>query len=138
MLAESGLFFNMAERAAPAADAFPGGPGGGILSPGKGEAMLDTLEYTSVPGSRAEHEITVYALSTCGFCKRALAFLDARGLSYRYVYLDRISLETKTEAKKALKEKFKEDIAFPFAVIDGKSHLVGFIEPDWKKTLGLE
>jgi glutaredoxin-like protein NrdH len=100
--------------------------------------MLDTLDYTSVPGSRAEHEITVYALSTCGFCKRALAFLNDRGIAYRYVYMDRVPLETKTEAKKALKERFKDEVAFPFAVIDGNRHLVGFIEPDWKKTLGLE
>ena len=28
-------------------------------------------------------------------------------------------------------------MAFPFAVIDGEKPLVGFIEPDWVKTLGL-
>ena len=39
--------------------------------------MLDQLSYTDVPGSRSDHEITVYALSTCGFCKRALGFLNA-------------------------------------------------------------
>jgi glutaredoxin-like protein NrdH len=100
--------------------------------------MLDTLDYTSVPGSRSEHEITVYALSTCGFCKRAIAFLNTRGIAYRYVYLDLIPLETKAEAKKALKARYKDDIAFPFTVIDGDRHLVGFIEPDWVATLGLE
>jgi glutaredoxin-like protein NrdH len=100
--------------------------------------MLDTLSYTAVPGSRADHEITVYALSTCGFCKRALAFLNARGVAYRYVHMDSVPLETKNEAKKVLKERFKVDIAFPFAVIDGEKHLVGFIEPDWIATLDLD
>jgi glutaredoxin len=100
--------------------------------------MLDTLVYTSVPGSRADHEITVYALSTCGFCKRALAFLNAKGIAYRYVYMDLIPLETKSAAKKTLKERFKVEVAFPFAVIDGEKHLVGFIEPDWVATLGLD
>jgi len=99
--------------------------------------MLETLEYTTVEGTRKEHEITVYALSTCGFCKRALAFLDSNGFAYRYIYMDRIPLETKTEVKRVLKDRYDEDVAFPFAVIDGKDHLVGFIEPDWKKTLGL-
>ena len=99
--------------------------------------MLDTLDYTDVPGAKSEHEITVYALSTCGFCKRALGYLSAKGLAYRYVYMDHIPIETKNEAKKALKERFKENVAFPFAVIDGDKHLVGFIEPDWAKTLGL-
>ncbi len=99
--------------------------------------MLETLSYTSVPGGRTDHEVTVYALSTCGFCKRALAYLDAKGVAYRYVYVDHIPIETKNQAKKALKEKFKDDVAFPFAIIDGDKHLVGFIEPDWARTLGL-
>ena len=99
--------------------------------------MLDTLEYTAVPGSRNEHAITVYALSTCGFCKRAIAFLNAKGFAYRYVYMDLIPLETKAEAKRELKERFKDDVAFPFAVVDGDKHLVGFIEPDWVATLGV-
>ena len=99
--------------------------------------MLDTLSYTDVPGGKVDHEITVYALSTCGFCKRAMAYLDAKGVAYRYIYMDRVPLETKNAAKKALKERFKADVAFPFAVIDGEKPLVGFIEPDWAKTLGL-
>lgn len=99
--------------------------------------MLDTLEYTAVDGARKEHDIIVYALSTCGFCKRSLAFLDANGFSYRYIYMDRIPLETKTEVKRILKERYGTDVAFPFATVDGKDHLVGFIEPDWKRTLGV-
>jgi glutaredoxin-like protein NrdH len=102
-----------------------------------GGMMLDTLSYVDVPGGRSDHDITVYALSTCGFCKRALGYLNAKGIAYRYVYMDQVPLATKNEAKKALKERFKEDVAFPFAIIDGDKHLVGFIEPDWAKTLGL-
>jgi len=98
--------------------------------------MLDTLTYTEVRGSRPGPEITVYALSTCGFCKRALSFLDSKGFAYRYVYMDLVPLEVKTEAKRVLKERFKSDVAFPFAVVDGRTHLVGFIEADWAKTLG--
>lgn len=99
--------------------------------------MLETLEYTTVEGSRKDHEITIFALSTCGFCKRAMAFLDARDVAYRYVYVDKIPLETKTEVKRLLKEKYTEDVAFPFATIDSKEHLVGFVEADWKLSLGL-
>ena len=99
--------------------------------------MLDTLEYTRVEGENKAHTITVYALSTCGFCKRALAFLDANKLEYSYIYMDKIPLETKNAAKSVLKERFHQDVAFPFAVIDEKNPLVGFIEPDWKKTLGV-
>jgi len=99
--------------------------------------MIETLSLTDVPGPNAGRTVTVYALSTCGFCKRALAFLGAKGIAYRYIYMDQLPLDTKNEAKRELKEMFKVDIAFPFAVIDGKEHLVGFIEADWARTLGL-
>jgi glutaredoxin len=99
---------------------------------------LEDLPYKSIAGSSTEHSITVYALSTCGFCKRAMSFLEDHGFAYRYLYVDTIPLETKTEIKAVLKEKFKENVAFPFAVIDGSSHLVGFIQPDWVRTLGLK
>lgn len=97
--------------------------------------MLDTLEYTKVEGENKKHAVTVYALSTCGFCKRALSFLDTHKFEYFYIYMDKIPLETKTEAKKILKERFKQDVAFPFAVVDDREPLVGFIEADWKRTL---
>ncbi|MBN1241220.1 MAG: hypothetical protein JXA15_00780 [Spirochaetales bacterium] len=100
--------------------------------------MLDTLEYLTVDGPDGSRDITVYALSTCGFCKRAMAFLEGRGLRYRYVYMDKIPFETKTEAKKTLKERWKMDVAFPFAVVDDAEALVGFIEPDWKRVFDQE
>ena len=98
--------------------------------------MLETLNYTSVDGSRKDRSITLYALSTCGFCKRAMAFLNAKGFAYRYVYVDDLSLDVKNQVKRELKERFRADVAYPFAVIDGGRHLVGFIEPDWAAALG--
>lgn len=97
--------------------------------------MFDYLEYTTVDGTDRRHDLEVYALSTCGFCKRAMAFLERNGVAYRYVYIDKVPVETKNRAKAALKERFDEHVAFPFAVVDGKSTLVGFIEPDWKRTV---
>ena len=98
---------------------------------------LQSLNYTEIQGRLSDHAIVIYALSTCGHCRRALAFLNGKGLSYKYIYVDLIPFETKTAIKAELKERFNENVAFPFAVIDGKEHLVGFIEPDWILTLGL-
>ncbi|MEI6388715.1 MAG: glutaredoxin family protein [Spirochaetota bacterium] len=99
--------------------------------------MLEELEYTRVEGKKKIPAITVYALSTCGFCKRSIAFLEREGFSFRYIHLDHVPLAKKTEVKAELKAKFGKDVAFPFAVIDDKEVLVGFIEPDWKLSLGL-
>lgn len=98
---------------------------------------LNELPFENVQGSRRDHDVVIYALSTCGFCKRAISFLKDKDYSFKYIHLDEISVETKNEVKQILREKFKENPAFPFAVIDDKSHLIGFIQPDWEKTLGL-
>jgi len=98
---------------------------------------LQNLPVVAKDGSRADHEIMVYALSTCGFCKRALAFLDTHKFAYRYLYVDLIPIDTKNAIKQELKQHFKENVAFPFAVIDDKKYLIGFIEADWKMTLGI-
>ncbi|MFZ2780935.1 MAG: glutaredoxin family protein [Rectinemataceae bacterium] len=97
----------------------------------------EQLPWVIKEGPRTDRDITVYALSTCGFCKRAFAFLDHKGFRYRYLYMDQIPVDTKNEIKAELKATFNEYVAFPFVVLDGKSHLVGFIEPDWVRTLGL-
>lgn len=98
---------------------------------------LNGLDFVRMDGPRKDHEVVVYALSTCGHCKRALAFLDGEGVSYRYLYVDKIPIEKKNEIKEELRKRFKTNVAFPFAVIDEKKHLVGFIEPDWVLSLGL-
>jgi len=97
--------------------------------------MFDYIEYTAVDGEMRNRDVEVYALSTCGFCKRALAFLRDKGIAHRYAHVDLIPLETKNRVKAALVEKFKEHVSFPFAIIDGKETLIGFIEEDWRKTL---
>jgi len=98
---------------------------------------LNELPFVRKDGMKGNHDIVIYALSTCGFCKRALAFLDENGLAYKYVYVDQIPLETKNEVKKILFERFNEHVSFPFAVIDDSKYLVGFIQPDWLRTLDL-
>jgi len=97
--------------------------------------MFDYLNYTAVNGTDTRHDIEVYALSTCGFCKRAMAFLADKDIAYRYVHVDLVDIAIKNRAKAELKEKFDEHISFPYAIIDGKTTLIGFIEADWRKTL---
>lgn len=97
--------------------------------------MFDFLEYTTVQLAHSDHDVEVYALSTCGFCKRALKFLNDNQISHRYIHVDQIDIDIKNKVKELLKERFGTHVSFPFAVIDNKETLVGFLEIDWKKTL---
>jgi glutaredoxin-like protein NrdH len=98
--------------------------------------ILETLEYTT-EGTKEGKNICVYALSTCGFCRRALQFLRDSGTKFRFVYVDKLPYDTKQKIKDELKEKFEKRVVFPYCVIDDKEVLVGFVEEDWKQTLGL-
>lgn len=97
---------------------------------------LDRLEYTTVAGTRHDHDLKLYALSTCGFCKRAMKYLEARGEQYAYVHLDLIDLELKRQVKRELKAKYDDLPVFPILTIDDAQAMSGFSEERWSERLG--
>lgn len=98
---------------------------------------ISKVEFHEVPGEGEPDTRTVYALSTCAFCKRAMNFLKENGLSYRYVYLDQLDFDLKREVKQELKTKFENLPVFPVLVIDGEEAMSGFAEEKWSERLGL-
>jgi glutaredoxin-like protein NrdH len=98
--------------------------------------MLDTIEYTHEAGSVSQHRVVVYALSTCGFCSRALEYLRSRSIDFKYVYLDLLPLEVKTSVKEELKNRFQRSLVFPFLVVDETVSLTGFTQERWDEALG--
>jgi len=97
--------------------------------------MHENLEFTRVEGEKNPCDTQVYALSTCGFCRRALAFLRDNKITFRYIYVDQLSYDLRQKIKRDLLGKFEERIGFPFTVIDGgKKVLVGFTETKYKEA----
>lgn len=99
--------------------------------------MPTEVSFEQVAGSNADHDLTVYALSTCGFCKRALKFLRDNSLEFKYVYVDKLPYDTKQALKAELKDKYNHRVYFPFLVIDDEDILVGFTEKDWRAKLNV-
>lgn len=95
--------------------------------------MLDDLEYVHEDGKLALGDITIYALSTCGFCRSALAFMRENKIKFKYIYVDLQDNDTKSRIKQELRDHFEERIGFPFCVIDEKECMVGFTESKWKE-----
>ena len=97
--------------------------------------MLEELDFTMEDGEKNPCDITVYALSTCGFCKKGLAFLRNNNLKFKYIYVDQMAQDLRMRTKKEISDRYKERIGFPFVVIDnGDKILVGFKEEKWKET----
>ena len=97
--------------------------------------VLESLDYTAVPGTNHSHELKLYALSTCAFCRKAMKFLQDAGHEFHYIYLDMIDIELKREAKRELKEKYAHLPVFPILTIDGIDAMSGFAEEKWKTRL---
>lgn len=100
--------------------------------------MFDWLQFEKHEGSRNSQDVIVLALSTCGFCKRGLEFLDNHDISYRYTYIDTLPKEHRRKIAEEFKEKFKQRGLYPTLIVDESDFQLGFIEKDWEKSLGLK
>ena len=98
---------------------------------------INKVEFTEVAGEKEPYRLTVYALSTCAFCKKAMRYLESHGLAYRYIFLDQLDFDLKREVKQILKTKFENLPVFPVLTIDETEAISGFTEAKWAERLEL-
>jgi len=79
-------------------------------------------------------KVMLYALSTCGWCKKTKELLNELGVAYDYAYIDLIKGAEQDDAIKEIK-KFNPACNFPTLVIDDKKCIIGFNEEDTRKAL---
>jgi glutaredoxin-like protein NrdH len=93
---------------------------------------LDCLQQ--VDGAKGDHDVVLFALSTCPHCRHAREFLDSNDVAYRYVYVDQLE---GPEQKQVLtfSEKYNPNHTFPTLVIDDDDVLIGFRESEYKDKL---
>ena len=71
-----------------------------------------------------DHDVKVYALSTCIHCKKAKEYLDQCGIKYNCVHVDQLT----GDERKAVVEEVKKhnpSVSFPTILIDGDV-IIGF------------
>ncbi len=96
---------------------------------------MDKICFTEEMGRNNCGDITVYALSTCAFCKKALKFLRENSVYFKYVYVDDLDPELKRQIKDELRSKFDREVGFPFLIIDDEKTIVGFTEGEYKEEI---
>jgi glutaredoxin len=91
------------------------------------------MTSTHVPGKQT-HKVMLYALSTCGWCRKTRQLLEELGVAYDYEYVD---LLTGQEQKSSIEivTKWNPACNFPTMVIDNKKCIVGFKETEIKEAL---
>jgi glutaredoxin-like protein NrdH len=79
-------------------------------------------------------KIMLYALSTCGWCRKTRELLNNLGIAYDYVYVDLLPGKDREEAIAAI-EKWNPSTSFPTLVINNDKCIIGFKEDEIRKTL---
>ncbi|MDD5094419.1 MAG: glutaredoxin family protein [Dehalococcoidia bacterium] len=84
-----------------------------------------------VSGSK-KRNVTLYTLSTCGWCKKTKSMLNDMKMEYDYVDVDLLQGDDKEEALGEVR-KWNPACSFPTMVIDDNRCIVGFKEDEIKR-----
>ena len=87
-------------------------------------------------GGAPEHEVVLYGLSTCVWCRKTREFLESEGVLFDIVYVDTLE-GSEQEAAVAEVRRWNPAVSFPTVVIDGAQSVNGYKPDDLKEVLGL-
>lgn len=80
--------------------------------------------------------VFLYALSTCGWCKKTKVFLNEQGVEYSYVDVDLVPAAEKDQVIRDVM-KWNPACSFPTIVVDNTTCIIGFQPDKLKEVLGL-
>ena len=93
------------------------------------------ITTTKVNGTKeCPHNIMLFALSTCIWCKKTKALLDDLEIPYEYIYVDLLSSQDESQVMKEI-DKHNPGHSYPTMVIDGDKVIVGFKETQIKEAI---
>ena len=79
-------------------------------------------------------KVVLFALSTCGWCKKTKKLLNDLGVAYSYVDVDQAEEDDKEEVVGQLR-KWNPRSSFPTLVINDERCIVGFKEEEIKEAV---
>ena len=91
------------------------------------------MNEVHVPGKDVGR-VTLYALSTCVWCKKTKQLLNEMGVKYSYIDVDLLAGKEKEEVMEVVR-KWNPSCSFPNLVINDQKCIVGFKEPEIKEAL---
>jgi glutaredoxin-like protein NrdH len=93
---------------------------------------LAIMEITHVPG-KDKGKVMLFALSTCGWCKKTRALLSDLDVGYDYVYVDLLEGEDQEEAVTQM-GKYNPATNFPTIVLNSGKAIIGFKEDEIRQA----
>lgn len=83
-------------------------------------------------------KVKLYALSTCGWCRKTKRFLDDNDVDYEYEYLDLLTGDERVRSLAEV-EQYNRRKSFPTLVVqnDDTHVVIGYKESRLREVLGL-
>ena len=81
------------------------------------EELINSLAKL-VEGENNIQNILIFTLSTCMWCKRCKTYLKERSVQYRYIDMDLIDFDQKSEILDYLRKNYNERVSYPFMICD--------------------
>lgn len=85
---------------------------------------MEKIEHVN---GESKGKIMLYALSTCGWCRKTKELLGNLGVEYSYVYVDLLEDDDQLNTMDEVKH-WNPKCSFPTLVINEKTCIVGFKE----------
>jgi glutaredoxin-like protein NrdH len=92
------------------------------------------MQFSKVSGKKYNHKVTVYALSTCVWCKLTKQFLNENDVEYEYIDVDLCNEEDKQKVRQTITSK-GGSLSYPTTIVDGKVVITGFRKDKLKEAL---
>ena len=94
------------------------------------------MQFSKVPGKKNNHKVTLYALSTCVWCKLTKQFLKDSEVEFEFVDVDLLDDEDRNKAHETISSKGGM-LSYPTTIIDDKTVVTGFRKDLLKEALGV-
>lgn len=99
---------------------------------GRRKAAIMTVNHVT---GRKKGKVMLYALSTCGWCKKTRKLLEQLGVEYDYSYIDLLKGEEQSAVIREI-QRYNPACSFPTLVLDSQKCIVGFKEDEIREALG--
>ncbi len=94
------------------------------------------MEFSKVSGKKNNHKVTVFALSTCVWCKLTKQFLSDNSVEYQYVDVDLLEEDDKRKVHETIMSK-GGSLSYPTTIVDDKTVITGFRKDKLQEALEL-
>ena len=94
------------------------------------------MQFSKVSGRKSDHKVTLYALSTCVWCKLTKQFLSDNDITFEFVDVDLLDENDKSKVHETILNK-GGNLSYPTTIVDDKKVITGFRKDQLKEALGV-